>query len=182
MLRRRCEPRPRAVHAVVLAGRHAGSPGRRRSYDAAAKTYTVNLSQSLAPTPGQPAKEPMVIPLKLGLVGGRRGSCHCALAAAGPRRRDRLTKPAETFVFAGCDGAAGPVAQPRLLRAGEAHRRSVGRRPRFFAAHDSDPFNRWQALQTLAMRAPRRQCRRDPRRAALPVRMHGLHRRAGRDR
>ncbi|MGC4095624.1 MAG: aminopeptidase N C-terminal domain-containing protein [Nitrospira sp.] len=35
---------------------------------------------------------------------------------------------------------------------------------RFLAAHDSDPFNRWQALQTLATRAAGRQCRDDPRR------------------
>ena len=38
-------------------------------YDAAAKTYTLEAKQTLAPTPGQQTKEPMVIPLVLGLVG-----------------------------------------------------------------------------------------------------------------
>ena len=39
----------------------------RGAYDAAAKTYTLELTQSLAPTPGQPDKKPMHIPVRLGL-------------------------------------------------------------------------------------------------------------------
>ncbi|HMN58482.1 MAG TPA: DUF3458 domain-containing protein, partial [Ottowia sp.] len=38
-------------------------------YDAAAQTYTLQLAQSCPPTPGQPSKQPMLIPLRLGLVG-----------------------------------------------------------------------------------------------------------------
>src|SRR5690606_32964801 len=37
-------------------------------YDAAARTYTLRLAQSCPPTPGQSAKEPFVIPIRLGLV------------------------------------------------------------------------------------------------------------------
>ena len=37
---------------------------------------------------------------------------------------------------------------------------------RFLAAHDSDPFNRWQAVQTLAMALAHRQCRGAARRRA----------------
>ena len=39
------------------------------SYDARAKTYRLDLAQTVPPTPGQPSKEPMVIPLAIGLVG-----------------------------------------------------------------------------------------------------------------
>ncbi len=39
------------------------------SYDAAAKTYKLDLAQVVPPTPGQPTKEPMVIPLVTGLIG-----------------------------------------------------------------------------------------------------------------
>ena len=38
-------------------------------YNAAARTYTLTLSQSCAATPGQPHKEPFVIPVRMGLVG-----------------------------------------------------------------------------------------------------------------
>src|SRR6516164_6139567 len=40
------------------------------SYDAGAKTYRLELTQTVPPTPGQSNKDPMVIPLVIGLVGG----------------------------------------------------------------------------------------------------------------
>ena len=43
---------------VSVAGQH----------DRAAGTYRLDLSQRTEPTPGQPAKEPMAIPVALGLV------------------------------------------------------------------------------------------------------------------
>src|SRR5262249_53570628 len=41
----------------------------RGRFDATRKTYTLECMQVLPPTPGQTDKEPMVIPLSLGLVG-----------------------------------------------------------------------------------------------------------------
>ena len=38
-------------------------------YDARAKTYRLDVAQKIPPTPGQPTKEPMVIPLAIGLLG-----------------------------------------------------------------------------------------------------------------
>src|SRR6185295_18144951 len=38
-------------------------------YDAREKTYRLEIAQTVPPTPGQPNKEPMVIPLTIGLVG-----------------------------------------------------------------------------------------------------------------
>src|SRR5689334_24037330 len=51
--------------------RQAGTPviTARGSYNAAAQTYTLDLAQSLAPTPGQPDKRPMHIPVRMGLAG-----------------------------------------------------------------------------------------------------------------
>jgi len=43
------------------------------SYDEAAKTFTLDFSQSCKPTPGQAKKEPFVIPIALGLVAPGRG-------------------------------------------------------------------------------------------------------------
>ena len=39
------------------------------SFDARAKSYRLDVAQTMPPTPGQPSKEPMVIPLAIGLVG-----------------------------------------------------------------------------------------------------------------
>ena len=44
---------------------------------------------------------------------------------------------------------------------------------RFLAAHDPDPFNRWQAVQTLAMSLLTSECRGPARRARRPARMRG---------
>jgi aminopeptidase N len=100
------------------------------AYDARAKTYRLELAQTVPPTPAQPVKEPMVI---------ERGVL-------------TLTRPAETFVF----GDIGEPPVPSLNRGFSAPIRLVANLSaddlRFLAAHDLDPFNRWQALQTLATR------------------------------
>ena len=38
-------------------------------YDEATKTYTLTLSQETKPTPNQPTKSPLVVPVKFGLIG-----------------------------------------------------------------------------------------------------------------
>ena len=51
--------------------RQSGTPviEARGAYDARAQTYTLDLTQSLASTPGQPDKRPMHIPVRIGLMG-----------------------------------------------------------------------------------------------------------------
>ena len=111
-------------------------------YDAAAKRLALTCTQTLAPTPGQPDKRTMVIPLRTGLVGhdGRE------LAAAVLE----LTDTAQTFTFDKI--AERPV--PSINRGFSAPIKLVTDLSdddfAFLAAYDSDPFNRWQALQTIA--------------------------------
>ena len=121
-------------------------------YDAVAKTYRLDITQTLAPTPGQPDKGPMVIPLAVGLVG--KDGADLALTLDG-RPPDRgvieVNRPSQSFVFSGV--AEPPI--PSLNRGfSAAIKLSLPIEPRdlrFLAAHDQDPFNRWQAVQTLAM-------------------------------
>ena len=40
------------------------------SYDAATRRYTLTLAQRTPPTPGQPDKQPLVIPVAMGLLDG----------------------------------------------------------------------------------------------------------------
>jgi aminopeptidase N len=122
------------------------------TYDAKARTYSLEIAQVIPPTPGQPAKEPMVIPLAIGLVGsdGRdlpltRKDGHAVADGV-----ITLTKPAETFVFTDI----GERPYPSLNRGFSAPVRLTADLSvddlRFLAAHDPDPFNRWQAVQSLA--------------------------------
>ena len=123
-------------------------------YDAQARTYRLDVAQTVPATPGQPSKEPMVIPFAIGLVG--RDGRDLALKLSDGRAIERgvltLTKPAELFVF----GDIGEPPVPSLNRGFSAPIKLIANLSadelRFLAAHDADPFNRWQALQTLATR------------------------------
>ena len=124
------------------------------SYDGRGKTYRLDVAQRIPATPGQPDKQPIVLPLAVGLVGRDGGDLPLKLADGRAIEHGvlSLTKPAETFVFA--DIAAPPVAS--LNRGFSAPIKLSTNLSaddlRFLAAHDTDPFNRWQALQTLATR------------------------------
>jgi aminopeptidase N len=123
-------------------------------YDAASKTYRLEITQTVPPTPGQPSKEPMLIPLAVGLVGRDGRDLPLQLAGGGKVKGSvlQLTKSVETFVFE--DIGEAPV--PSLNRAFSAPIKLVANLSpedlRFLAARDPDPFNRWQAVQTLATR------------------------------
>jgi aminopeptidase N len=132
----------------------AGTPEVRVAphYDSRARTYRLDITQTVAPTPGQPNKEPMVIPLALGLVG--KDGADLPLVLDGKlllRGVIELTRPNQSFLFT--DLTERPV--PSLNRGFSAPvKLALPIDPndlRFLAAHDCDPFNRWQAVQSLAM-------------------------------
>jgi aminopeptidase N len=123
-------------------------------YDAAARRYTLTVKQSTPPTPGQPEKRPLHIPLAVGLIAPDGSEVPLRLAGeSAPAGTDRVlsvTESEERFVFE--DVPAQPV--PSLLRRfsapvvldfpyGEAELTHL-------MAHDADPFNRWEAGQRLA--------------------------------
>jgi aminopeptidase N len=123
------------------------------AYDAASKTYALTLKQTLGPTPGQPTKKPMHIPVRLGFVG-KHGALPLTLEgenAKGPEERVlELTSPEERFVFV-------DVAEEPLLSIGRGFSApAVFKVPTSRKAHaqlmarDSDAFNRWEAGQALA--------------------------------
>src|SRR6266478_534783 len=138
----------------MLWYRQAGTPEivAQGNHDAGAKTYALEISQTAPPTPGQPVKEPMTIPIAIGFLGPDGKERPVALAD-GSRLANgvlTLTKAKERFVFAGLPerpvvslnrGFSAPVRLTANLRDGDLA---------FLAAHDTDPFNRWQAMQTLA--------------------------------
>lgn len=128
------------------------------AYDEAKKTFTVTARQATPPTPGQAEKLPVMIPVRVGLLGpdgkdlplrlqGREGE---DLGTETVLRCDQATN---TFVFT--DVPSRPV--PSLLRDFSAPVKMAvdGQTDDdlvFLFANDSDPFNRWDAGQRLAMK------------------------------
>jgi aminopeptidase N len=123
-------------------------------YDATAQRYTLTLKQSCAPSPGQPVKQPYLIPVSVGLVGPE-GADQPLLDEHGKYVSTlvlKLTEPEQTFVFEGVD--AKPV--PSLLRSFSApvvlDFDYTNEELTHLMAYDSDAFNRWEAGQRLSGR------------------------------
>ena len=111
-------------------------------YDAAARRYVLRLRQHTAPTRGQPEKRPLPIPVATALLGPDG-------AELVPTTLLMLRETAQDFVFD--DVAAEPV--PSLLRDFSAPVRLIGlsrAQLLFLAAHDRDPFVRWDSFQNYA--------------------------------
>ncbi|MFX0540609.1 aminopeptidase N [Roseovarius sp. S4756] len=106
-------------------------------------TYTLHFKQETPPTPGQEDKPPRVIPIKVGLLGQNGGE----VAAT---RTLEMTKAEQSFEFTGL--SAHPI--PSILREFSAPvilRRETNNAERaFLLAHDTDPFNKWEAGRALA--------------------------------
>ncbi|MDE4095895.1 aminopeptidase N [Phaeobacter gallaeciensis] len=124
----------------------AGTPHLKVSEDYADGTYTLTFEQSTPPTPGQPDKDPRVIPIAVGLLGPN-GDEVCATRVL------EMTEAKQSFTFDGL--AAKPV--PSILREFSApvilERNTSNAERAFLLAHDTDPFNRWEAGNALAREA-----------------------------
>ena len=135
----------------------AGTPvvTARGDYDAQTRRYTLDLTQECPATPGQEHKLPFQIPIALALLDADGHEVPLRLAgedsAVGNARVLSLTEAHTQWVFE--DVTTRPV--PSLLRGFSA---PVVLRCDFstadlahLMAHDSDPFNRWEAGQRLAL-------------------------------
>ncbi len=106
-------------------------------------TYTLTFHQKTAPTPGQDEKPPRVIPIAVGLLNPNGDEVV-------PTTVLEMTKVTQSFRFDGL--ASRPVAS--ILRGFSAPvvlDREVDAQERaFLLAHDTDPFNKWEAGRALA--------------------------------
>jgi len=125
----------------------------RFEHDAAAKTATLHVTQVLSPSPGQTDKEPVPIPLRVGLVGPDGADMPLRLGDGADVEGGLLmvTQAEQTFTFA--EVAHHPI--PSLLRGFSAPVKLSSPLDDadldFLMRHDADLFNRWQAAQTQAM-------------------------------
>ena len=106
-------------------------------------TFRLTLRQDNPPTPGQPDKDPKVIPVAVGLLNPNGDEVV-------PTTVLELTQTEQAFDFTGL--AARPTAS--ILRGFSApvvlNRQVAARERAFLLAYDTDPFNRWEAGRSLA--------------------------------
>jgi aminopeptidase N len=145
-----------------------------RHWDAERGALTLEVAQRTPPTPGQPEKLPLHMPLRIGLVGRSGRALPVQLegenAPAGTDRVLELTEPFQRFTFIGLDEEPVPsllrdFSAPVRLDAGYSDE-DLG----LLLAHDENLFNRWEAGQTLMLRVLLRliAARREGRPLALP--------------
>lgn len=124
------------------------------TYDNAAGSLTLEFIQTTLPTPGQSVKKPLHIPVRFGLVGANGDDLKYSAVSGADISGDiiHLKEAKHTVVFKGLNEA--PI--PSLLRGFSAPVRLdlplSEEELIHLIAHDSDSFNRWQAMQTIAMR------------------------------
>ncbi|MBW2628472.1 MAG: aminopeptidase N [Deltaproteobacteria bacterium] len=115
-------------------------------WDEPAAVYALTLTQSQRVFPGQSEPLPLPIPVPVGLLGADGKDI------PGTVRMLELTEAEQTFTFENV--SERPVASigrgfsaPIKLEIERSHEELA-----FLMAHDSDPFNRWEAGQDLAKR------------------------------
>jgi aminopeptidase N len=137
--------------------RQAGTPEitAEGNYDPTSRTYDLAVQQRVPPTPGQAEKQPMPIPLAMGLLGPNGDELPTRLDGESETRTGTrvLVADSERQVFRFADVPAPPV--PSLLRNFSAPVKLRGvplDRLKFLAVHDSDPVARWDAGQQVVTR------------------------------
>ncbi|MHB8180222.1 MAG: aminopeptidase N [Acidithiobacillus ferrivorans] len=131
----------------------AGTPILRAtgSYDPARHSYTLTLHQETLATPGQLVKEPVPIPVRMALFNtqGQR-------VPLGGTDRESILLMEQTEQSWTFNNLPDPVI-PSLLRGFSAPVRLESPLDddarSFLAGHDDDPFNRWESIQDLAVKA-----------------------------
>lgn len=128
----------------------------RDAWDEVDGTYRLHVQQATPPTPGQEHKEPLVIPLAMGLLGDA-GNLRVQLAGEQPDPESEdnthrvliVDKAEQTFVFSGLPERP----TPSLLRGFSAPVRIdyPYTREQLLAlvSRDADGFARWDAMQQL---------------------------------
>ena len=122
-----------------------------QAYDPAAQTLTLTLNQHCPSTPGQAVKEPLHIPVTVGLINKDGSIAACKLQHGTTDEVIlQLTQAEQSFTFENLKEQ--PVVS--LLRGFSAPVKLVMARSleelAFLLSYDRDTFNRWEAGQQLA--------------------------------
>ncbi len=133
----------RSLSQFKLWYSEAGTPRLTVAEDWADGVYTLTFRQTTPATPGQPQKAPRVVPIKIGLLNPNGDEVVPTLML-------EMTREEQSFRFEGL--ATRPI--PSILRGFSApvilDRKVPSEERAFLLAHDTDPFNKWEAGRALA--------------------------------
>jgi aminopeptidase N len=124
-------------------------------YDAQQQLFTIHITQHCAPTPNQPDKQALHIPVKLALLGKDGQTIDLCVDASNNTDTTtevllQVTEEKQTFRF--FNVADKPIVS--ALRGFSAPVRLFQQQSlqelAFLAQHDPDTFNRWSAVQNLS--------------------------------
>src|SRR4051812_7751443 len=121
-------------------------------YDAAAGTYRLDFKQETPPTPGQSTKDPMVIPITLGLVSPDGRPVDATCNQIGDNGVFLFDKAADSITFSNISEHPVPSAFRGFSAPVKASLNLSNDELLTLLRHDADAFNRWQATQSVAMR------------------------------
>ncbi|MBJ6370009.1 aminopeptidase N [Sedimentitalea arenosa] len=121
----------------------AGTPRLSVTEDWADGKYALTFTQTTPPSAATPDPQPLVIPIDVGLLNANGDEVRATETL-------EMTEATQSFTFEGL--AAKPV--PSILRGFSAPvvliREMTSADRAFLLAHDTDPFNRWEAGRALA--------------------------------
>ena len=110
------------------------------SWDEATRELTLNLSQTTPPTPGQPNKKPVPIPLELALLDGKGGTDAWMT----------VLDTAETTITRKASAGRPLLSVNRDFSAPIRVERELTRDQRLaLVVAETDPFNQWEGVRTL---------------------------------
>jgi aminopeptidase N len=142
------------------------------SYNAAERTYTLTFTQSCPATPDQDRKAPFVIPVSLGLLSRDGTTLPLQLDGSSEAMAQHtlvLTEASASYTFVDIDsdpvpsllrGFSAPVVLEDGLKADDLL---------ILLAHDSDPFNQWEAGQRLMLQSALDAIQQNKDRTGIPV-------------
>jgi aminopeptidase N len=149
------EAASRDLDAFLSWYKQAGTPRvtLEATYDAAAQALDLTFTQATPATPGQPQKDPLPIPVRLGLLDGEgrplsftapdlaTATEETLIVLEAAKTQIRLDGVAAAPVISALRGFSAPVVLVSDAPARDAF---------VLMAHDRDLFNRWEAGQGLA--------------------------------
>lgn len=124
------------------------------AWDAKAASFTLTLEQAVAPTPGQTDKQPMHIPVRIGLLSRGGAELQPGSVSGAEMTGDvlHLREAKQTVTFSGL--SERPVVS--LNRSFSAPVNLRFEQPEadvaLIARHESDLYSRWQAMNSLALK------------------------------
>ncbi|MCK2184889.1 aminopeptidase N [Halomonas getboli] len=125
-------------------------------YDYANGAYRLLLRQRTPATPGQPDKQPLHIPMRLGLVGTKSGRDLPLTLDGESLGTDgviHLSEEEQEFLFTDVEEAPVPSLARGFSAPAKLHFPYSREDLAFLQTHDSDGFNRWDAGQRLSLLA-----------------------------